>query len=104
MWKISVPHKLHIFLWLLANNKNLTKDNLAKRRKLEYGSCLFCTESESVTHLFFECCVAQVFWRISYEIIGRNLSADFESVAKFRLSERKFKSLNVFTSTVLWTL
>jgi hypothetical protein len=31
MWKIHVPPRLHIFLWLLANNKILTRDNLAKR-------------------------------------------------------------------------
>jgi hypothetical protein len=33
MWKIVVPRQLHIFLWLLANNKTLTRDNLAKKEK-----------------------------------------------------------------------
>jgi hypothetical protein len=32
VWKLKVSPKLHIFLWLLANNKTLTRDNLAKRR------------------------------------------------------------------------
>jgi hypothetical protein len=32
MWKLSVPPRVHIFLWLLANNKTLTRDNLAKRK------------------------------------------------------------------------
>jgi hypothetical protein len=31
MWKIPVPPRLHIFLWLLANNKTLTRYNLAKK-------------------------------------------------------------------------
>jgi hypothetical protein len=53
MWKINVPPRLHIFQWLLANNKTLTRVNLAKRRKVEDGSCLFCNEAESVAHLFF---------------------------------------------------
>jgi hypothetical protein len=35
VWKIPVPSRLHVFLWLLVNNKVLTKDNLAKRRKVE---------------------------------------------------------------------
>jgi hypothetical protein len=43
MRKISVPPRLHIFLWLLANNKVVTIDNLSKRRELNDVSCLFCT-------------------------------------------------------------
>jgi hypothetical protein len=44
MWIIPVPSRLHIFLWLLANNKILTKENLPKTRKVENMSCLFCNE------------------------------------------------------------
>jgi hypothetical protein len=33
MWKIVVPPRVYIFLWLLANNKTLTRDTLAKRKK-----------------------------------------------------------------------
>jgi hypothetical protein len=44
---------LHIFLWILANNKFLTRDNLAKRNNLDDVSCLFCTDFESVHNLFF---------------------------------------------------
>jgi hypothetical protein len=43
MWKIHVPPKIHIFLWLLANTKTLTRDNLAQRRKFEDMTCLFYT-------------------------------------------------------------
>jgi hypothetical protein len=46
--KLKVPPKLHIFLWLLTNNKTLTRDNLAKRRNVEDESYLFCEEKESV--------------------------------------------------------
>jgi hypothetical protein len=53
MWKIPVPSRLYIFLWLLANNKILTKENLPKRRKVENISCLFCNENETSGHLFF---------------------------------------------------
>jgi hypothetical protein len=30
-----------VFLWLLANNKVLTRDNLAKRRAVNDKTCLF---------------------------------------------------------------
>jgi hypothetical protein len=52
-WNISVPSRVHIFLWLLANNKTLTRDNLEERKRLEDKRCLFCNELESVSHLFF---------------------------------------------------
>jgi hypothetical protein len=62
VWKLSVPSRLHILLWLLVNNKILTRDNLAKRRNVEDKSCLFCAENQSVTHFFYECCVARNMW------------------------------------------
>lgn len=31
VWKIAVPPKIHIFLWLMLKNKLLTRDNLSKR-------------------------------------------------------------------------
>jgi hypothetical protein len=52
VWKIHIPSRVHIFLWLLANNKVLTRDNLAKRKSDDDKTCLFCSEFESVTHLF----------------------------------------------------
>jgi hypothetical protein len=52
VWKLSVPPRLHIFLCLLANNKTLTRDNLAKRRIIGDESCLFCDDKESIQHLF----------------------------------------------------
>jgi hypothetical protein len=53
IWKFFLPPKLHILLWLLANNKVHTRENLAKRRKLKNMSCLFCNEQETTRHLFF---------------------------------------------------
>jgi hypothetical protein len=82
MWKINVPSRIHIFLWLLANNKTLTMDNLAKRRHVDDTSCLFCNEKESMSHLFFKYCVAKLFWSWIVEITGTPIGADFESVAK----------------------
>jgi hypothetical protein len=49
MWKIPIPH---IFLWLLVNNKNLTRDNLAKRRKVEDATACFVM-SLNMFHIYF---------------------------------------------------
>ena len=59
IWGLNVPPHIHIFLWLLSNNKTLIRTNLAKRRHVEDVSCLFCNEPETVNHLFFDCCVAK---------------------------------------------
>jgi hypothetical protein len=62
---------------------------------------LFCNKLESVRHLFFEYCMAPVFWRDISEIIGLlPVASDFESVAKFCLIEKEFKVVNVCTSAV----
>ena len=58
------------FMWLLTNNKVLTKDNLAKRRKVEDTSCFFYSEKESVPHLVFDCVVAKQCWFMIFEVIN----------------------------------
>jgi hypothetical protein len=57
---------------------------------------LFCNEQETVSDLFFDCCVANVFWENIAEICDKQLGADFESAAKFWLSDKKFRALNVW--------
>jgi hypothetical protein len=54
MWKIHVPPRIHVFLWLLVNNKILTMDNLAKRKDVDDKSCLFsslCKKLKSETQI-----------------------------------------------------
>jgi hypothetical protein len=53
VWSLKVPFRVHFFLWLLSKNKTLTRDNLSIRKKIEDSSCLFCSENETVHHLFF---------------------------------------------------
>jgi hypothetical protein len=70
MWKLKVTSRIHIFLWLLATNKMLTRDKLVKSRQVDDPTCVFCCELETVKHLFFECCVAQALWLELSEILG----------------------------------
>jgi phage FluMu protein Com len=59
VWRVKVQPRVHVFLWLLDNNKLLSKDNLAKRQHVPDIRCIFCNEAESVAYLFFECAVAK---------------------------------------------
>jgi hypothetical protein len=104
MWNISVPSRVHIFLWLLSNNKTFTRDNLEKRKKLDDNRCLFCNEPESMSHLFFECCVARLVWSEIAENSGKGIGTDFESVARLWVADKKYKVLNVCSAVALWAI
>ena len=41
VWSLKIPPRVHFFLWLVINNGALTRDNLAKRRKVDDENCLF---------------------------------------------------------------
>jgi len=42
IWKEKIPAKIKIFLWLVANNAILTKDNMFRRKWTGDPSCLSC--------------------------------------------------------------
>jgi hypothetical protein len=64
VWKLKIPPRVQIFLYLVSNNRLLNGDNLAKRRDASDPTCIFCTEKESITHLFFDCCISRNNWDI----------------------------------------
>jgi len=55
----------------------LTRDNLSIRKKLDDMTCLFCSENESVQHLFFECVVAKQMWVYLSEACDRDVGQGF---------------------------
>ena len=79
VWSLKIPPRVHFFLWLLAKNKLLTR-NLSVRKKLEDVSCLFCTEDESVHHLFFDCVVSKQIWAIISECLDISIGDKFTSI------------------------
>jgi mannosylglycoprotein endo-beta-mannosidase len=59
IWSLVIPPRVHIFLWLLCNNKLMTRDNLQKRNLGKPVCCMFCSENESIELLFFRCIIAK---------------------------------------------
>jgi zinc-binding in reverse transcriptase len=51
-WKSIIPLKIKVFLWLVRQNKILTKDNLIKKSWQGNSLCVFCNCQESTYHLF----------------------------------------------------
>ena len=64
LWKIKIPLKVKVFLWLLHRGVILTKDNLAKRNWNGSKLCSCCQNDETIAHLFFNCQMACLLWRI----------------------------------------
>jgi len=62
IWKSKLPYKIKIFTWLLENKVILTKDNLVRRKWTRDPTCSFCSQNESVDHLFFLCPIVKVNW------------------------------------------
>jgi hypothetical protein len=102
--KIHVPPRIHVFLWLLANNKILTRDNLAKRKEVDDKSCLFCSENETAGHLLYECIAARYMWEIVSEVTELPLIIDYELMAKWWIRHKKLNAVNVFYTAVVWPL
>lgn len=104
-WKLLVPPRLHFFLWLTANNKIVTRDNLAKRQNVNDKTCLFFfTELETVNHLLFYCVVAKVVWCGISQILAVHIGADLESVAKWWICNNNHMVLNMVPTAVMWSL
>jgi hypothetical protein len=104
VWSLVVPPRVHIFLWLLANNKLMTRDNLEKRHLGKPISCEFCSENESISHLFFECIVAKRIWISTSNFLNLQLGSDFESIAKYWLANKKHSVTNSICAAILWSI
>jgi hypothetical protein len=64
VWKLKISLKIKIFSWYLRRGVILTKDNLAKRNLNGNRKCVFCSDDESIQHLFFDCHYAKFIWRV----------------------------------------
>jgi hypothetical protein len=70
IWKIKVPLKIKIFMWFFHKKVILTKDNILKRSWQGCTTYCFCDKDESIHHLFFECPLAKIVWRIVHMTFG----------------------------------
>lgn len=101
---LKIPPRVQVFLWLLSNNKLLTRDNPSKRKNVDDKTCLFCGEFESIHHLFFDCCVASEVWSFCADGLNLQNANSFEAVARWWISNKKHAVLNMCTSAILWSI
>ena len=91
IWKIKVPPNIHVFLWLIYYNKSLTRDNLAKRRHVDNMSCVFCSEPETIQHIFFDCIIAKNVWNLVADIFKIDVPNSFDLLTSFGREENTSK-------------
>ena len=71
VWRVKVPPKVAFFVWLAAHGKNLTIDNLRRRRIWVLDWCFMCKRAgESVDHLLLHCEYARELWSFIFCIMG----------------------------------
>ena len=78
VWMINVPPRIQIFLWLLPHNKLMTKDNLFRRWIEKSKECMFCSEEETISHLFFDCVIPKVIWDFVSDFCGSTVTCYIE--------------------------
>jgi hypothetical protein len=59
----------------------MTRDNLKKRNMNKPECCIFCSDDESIDHLFFKCIVAHKIWQIISKFFAVPLGRDYISIA-----------------------
>lgn len=64
LWKLKIPHKIKIFLWLMLRNSILTKDNLLRRAWAGNTESHFCGAKKIINHLFFDYALARLIWQV----------------------------------------
>jgi hypothetical protein len=107
IWKIKVPLKIKIFMWFLHRKVILTKDNLLKCNWHGNPTCVFCDKVELIQHLFFDCPMAKIVWRLVHMTFGLPL---LKSVANLfgnwlsNLNKKDVKLIRIGVCVIVWAL
>jgi hypothetical protein len=70
IWKAKMPLKIKIFMWMVQLNVILTRDTLTRKNWQGDKRCSFCSQDESVQHLFFKCSLTKNVWSLVAMVIG----------------------------------
>jgi hypothetical protein len=100
VWKICVPPKIHLFLWLLSHNRLATVVNLNRKGMTKHVQYVFVRKMRVLITSFL-CVVAREVWKYVSEYLGYEIDGDYMFVATKWLSKKKFYSANIISTAVL---
>uniref|UniRef100_A0ACD5TEX8 Uncharacterized protein n=1 Tax=Avena sativa TaxID=4498 RepID=A0ACD5TEX8_AVESA len=109
LWFIKVLLKIKVFLWLLFKKSILTRDVLKHRGWEGSDTFLFCSEKESIGHLFVHCSMAKYGWSVAQCALDIRTDFDFNSVSDiincvFRFPSSVRSLVAVGVASVVWSL
>jgi hypothetical protein len=108
IWKAKIPQRIKVFLWLILNDKILSKENLSKRNWQGNARCDWCGCLETTSHIFYDCQVASFTWKVIQMVLDSislpNNSNDMfgKWLCGFKVYERNL--ITIGCSAVLWSL
>ncbi|KAK8986392.1 hypothetical protein V6N11_009952 [Hibiscus sabdariffa] len=63
IWKLRVPHRVRVFMWLVAHRKLLTNDERVRRHLAIFAECSICGAGvEDIDHVLRRCTKARALW------------------------------------------
>ena len=65
---------------------------------------VICTDNESVCMVFFNCVVAKICWSYLNDIFLIDLGSNFEPMARWWVSNNRYKVMNCCSAALMWCL
>lgn len=78
----------------------MTRDNLKMRHIKKPESCVFCSEKETIHHLFFDCVVAQSICQDTSQYFDRQIGSSYEYVARFWVANKTHAVMNTVNAAI----
>lgn len=75
-WKVKLPLKIKVFLWLAMHDRIQSGVQLKKRKWKGNMNCILCSVPENTDHILFCCCRAQYVWVCAGEAFGWDRTPD----------------------------
>jgi hypothetical protein len=82
LWKCSVPSKVRVFLWRLAQCSLPTGDIRHHRGMAPSPSCSICGMEDSWRHSLIDCTMSRCIWALSTPVIAEHVSLSTEPSAR----------------------
>lgn len=114
IWKYAIPPSVKVFLFLLLNDRLLTKEVMIRRHFNCSAMCILCDADnlESAIHLFLQCPFAIEIWEGLCNYLGCHMPIGAQSVQdlwydasiRYRGNVRAKKRWDVFFAAGCWAI